>query len=201
MGRGEEALESIGAALDVVRALGDNAMLVSQAHRCTALLHLGRLDEAIEAADVAYAMVSRIPSIIWEKYRGLSAPAEVYLEALLRMRDRDEEMRRAVQVLWKRLDGVSRRMPVARPVALRLQGLMEIVDGNVRQGEKLLRKSIAATVRLALPIDEGIGEYELVRHIALSAGEKRAHAGRARAIFQRIGCDLYLRKLDLLEGA
>ena len=90
-------------------------------------------------------------------------------------------------------------MPLALPVALRLSGVQECLEGNVRRGEKLLRKSIAAAVRLALPIDEGIGEYELARHANLTAAEKLAHRERARAIFESIGCTLYLRKLN--EGA
>ena len=85
-------------------------------------------------------------------------------------------------------------MPVALPVSLRLQGLREIVGGNPRRGEKLLRKSIDAAVRLGLPLDEGIGEYELMRHT-------RVPSESARTIFQTIGCTLYLRKWNEFKGA
>jgi len=186
MDRCEEALESIAAAVKLVDALGDNAKLVSYAHRCHAFLHLGRIDEALDAADVTSAAVSKIASIIGEKYRGLSAPAEVYLEAWSRGID-VERMRRAADVLLRRLQTVSRRMPLALPVTLRLMGMKHNLEGNHRRGEKLLRKSVAAAVRLALPIDEGIGEYQL------------GHRDRARRIFEEIGCELYLRKMR--EGA
>ncbi|HEX6095680.1 MAG TPA: AAA family ATPase [Thermoanaerobaculia bacterium] len=182
-----EALEALDLALRLLPG-----QLVPHAHRCHALLHQGKLDEALEAADVTADMVAKIGSIIWEKYRGLSAPAEVYLEAL-RRRD-DEAMRRQVQTLLKRLEGVSRRILLALPVSLRLQGVLELVDGNPRRGEKLLRKSIAAAVRLGLPLDEGIGEYELMRHT-------RVPSERARTIFETIGCDLYLRKWNEFKGA
>jgi hypothetical protein len=197
MDRCEEALESIAAAINLVDALGDNAKLVSYAHRCHALLHLGRNDDALAAADVTYAAVSKIPSIIWEKYRGLSAPAEVYLECA----PEDPERMRAVDVLLRRLQAVSRRMPLALPVTLRLMGIRELIEGNGRNGERLLRKSVAAAARLALPIDEGIGEYELARRVAVDPAAKRAHRERARAIFQGIGCELYLRKSTEMEGA
>lgn len=196
MDRCEEALESIAAAVKLVDALGDNAKLVSYAHRCHALLHLGRNEDALAAADVTYAAVSKIPSIIWEKYRGLSAPAEVYLECA----PHDPERMRAVEILLRRLQTVSRRMPLALPVTLRLMGIKELVEGNSRRGEKLLRKSIAAAARLALPIDEGIGEYELARRVALDPAAKRARLERARAIFGEIGCELYLRKCGEMEG-
>jgi eukaryotic-like serine/threonine-protein kinase len=182
-----EALEALDVALELLPG-----QLVPYAHRCHALLHQGKLDEALQAADVTADMVGKIGSIIWEKYRGLSAPAEVYLEAL-RRRD-DDAMRRQVHALLERLEGVSRRIPLALPVLLRLQGVLEIVDGNPRRGEKLLRKSIAAAVRLELPIDEGIGEYELMRHT-------RVPSERARSIFATIGCDLYLRKWNEFKGA
>jgi len=196
MDRCEEALDSIAAAVKLVDALGDNAKLVSYAHRCHAFLHLGRFDDALAAADVTYAAVSKIPSIIWEKYRGLSAPAEVYLEAWSRgvVHASGVPLDRATDVLLRRLQTVARRMPLALPVTLRLMGIKQYLEGNEHRGEKLLRKSIAAAVRLALPIDEGIGEYELTRRIG-------AHRDRARAIFQQIGCDLYLRKLSEMEGA
>jgi len=204
MDRGEEALDSIAAALDLVAPLSDNAKLSSYAHRCHALLHLGRLDEAVEAADHTYAAVSKIPNIIWEKYRGLSAPAEVYLEAWER-EPRDpvgvDKMRRATDVLLRRLDLVSRRMPLCQPVTLRLMGMRACLDGNQKGGEKLLRKSIAAAVRLGLPIDEGIGEYELARRCTSGGAEQRAHVSRARAILEKTGCDLYLNKTSEVEGA
>ena len=105
-----------------------------------------------------------------------------------------EKMRRATDVLLRRLDLVSRRMPLSLPIALRLMGMRECLDGNPQRGEKLLRKSIAAAVRLGMPIDEGIGEYELARRAA-SVAEQRIHINRARAVLQRIGCEIYLDKI------
>jgi len=198
----DEAQESLALALKLLPA-SPKVTLVPNAHRCHALLHQGKLDAALEAADVTAAAVAKIGSIIWEKYRGLSAPAEVYLEAWLRVRNTDpaeiEPLRQAVNVLLRRLEVVSRRMPLALPVAQRLMGVQECLEGNVRRGEKLLRKSIASAARLSLPIEEGIGEYELARHAKLDPAEKKAHRERARAIFESIGCNLYLRKLS--EGA
>lgn len=197
MDRGEEGLQSINAALDVVAALGDSAKLSSYAHRCLALLHLGRLEEAMDAADVTYNAVAKIPAIIWEKYRGLSAPAEVYLDAWEKTTDPAviEKLRRNTDVLLRRLETASRRMPLSVPVTLRLLGMRERLDGNAKRGEKLLRKSIAAAVRLGMRIEEGIGEYELARHGAPS----RTQYQRARAVLQETGCALYLRKIG--EGA
>jgi eukaryotic-like serine/threonine-protein kinase len=198
MNRGAEALEGLGAALDLIAPYGDNAKLSSYALRCQALLHLGKLDEAVAAADVTSAAVSKIPAIIWEKYRGLSAPAEVYLEAWER-RQNDagvvDQMRKSTDVLLRRLELVSRRMPLALPVALRLMGVRECIEGNTKRGEKLLRKSIAAAVRLELPIDEGISTYELARRCA-SGAEQRTLRSHAREILSKAGCELYLEKLE-----
>jgi hypothetical protein len=86
---------------------------------------------------------------------------------------------------------VSRRMPLALPVTLRLMGVRECLEGNHRRGEKLLQKSIAAAVRLDMPIEEGIGEYELARW----SSDSRPHLERARAVLQNIGCALYLNRM------
>lgn len=196
MGRGDDAVESANAALKLLEGQNEHARVLSQAHRTSALLHANRLDEAIEAADVTYAMVSKISSIFWERYRCLSAPVEVYLEAWKRDPANGERMRRAGRVLLRRLQAVSRRMPFVVPIAQRLMGITECMEGNTRRGEKLLRDSIAAATRLQLPIDEGIGEYELVHHMPLVPVERYAHAERAREIFRSTGCDLYLMKID-----
>ncbi len=191
LNRSAEALDGLAAALELIAPYGDNAKLSSYALRCQALLHAGRLDDAIEAADVTSAAVAKIPAIIWEKYRGLSAPAEVYLEAWERGK---KDAGRATDILLRRLEVVSRRMPLALPVALRLSGMRECIDGNAKRGEKLLRKSIAAAVRLGLPIDEGIGTYELARRCATGA-EQQSLRSHARAILAKAGCELYLMKL------
>ena len=184
MGRLDEALASADAALKLLAGLPETVRLGSQAQRCHALLHMGNRDAALEAADVTADMVSRVVTIIWERYRALSVPAEVYLES---------SRTRAARPLLRRLQSISRRMPLALPVTLRLMGVMECLEGNRKRGEKLLRKSIAAAARLQLPIEEGIGEYELARR---TGGDFE----RARAIFTSIGCELYLRKISD-EGA
>jgi serine/threonine protein kinase/tetratricopeptide (TPR) repeat protein len=194
MGRLDEALASADAALKLLAGLPETVRLGSQAQCCHALLHQGNRDAALEAADVTADMVSRIVTIIWERYRALSVPAEVYLEHWTPARGR------VVRALLKRLHGVSRRMPLALPVTLRLSGVLECLEGNSRRGEKLLRKSIAAAARLQLPIEEGIGEYELARRSNLSIDDLNAHRERARVIFTAAGCELYLRKISD-EGA
>jgi eukaryotic-like serine/threonine-protein kinase len=202
MNRSGEALDGLRAALELIAPLSDNAKLSSYALRCQALLHMGHLEEAVEAADVTAAAVAKIPAIIWEKYRGLSAPAEVYLEAWERgVGDATivDRMRRASDVLLRRLEAVSRRMPLASPVALRLMGVRECLDGNSSRGAQLLRKSIATATRLGLPIEEGISAYEFARWCAYGP-ERRAQLSHARAILEKAGCELYVGRLDK-EGA
>jgi hypothetical protein len=191
MDRMKEALVSLTSAIALIEALGDNAKLSSYALRCQALLHAGRLEDAVEAADVTYAAVSKIPAIIWEKYRGLSAPAEVYLEACERSSDavEIERMSRAADVLLRRLEAVSRRMPLALPVAQRLLGTRAYVAGRASEGERLLRKSMASAIRLGTPVEEAISASELARRTA-----QHELAAHARGLLKRVGCELYFRK-------
>ena len=201
MGRLEEAMEGIAIASKLLEGQNDHlSEVICHAHEAVALLHMGNLAAASEAADGTYALASRTTPSMWEMFRGFAGPAEVYLEVWSRSRGRDplevERMRRAVKELVSRLRKLAMRAPIVGPVTQRLAGVAECLDGNLRRGEKLLRKSAAAAARLGLPIDEGIAQYELVRHTVLDPRERNVCRERARTIFRTIGCDLYLQKMS-----
>jgi eukaryotic-like serine/threonine-protein kinase len=201
MGRLEEALDCAHKAWALVEQHNDHlSQLISSALRTSALLHLDDLHAAAEAADATYSIALKPAFRMWELFRGFAHPAEVYLEVWSRVRNDDplevERMRRAVTVLLKHLREMARRAPIVVPVTLRLAGVTACLEGNIRRGEKLLRKSATEAKRLGLPLDEGIAEYELVRRTVLDPGERSERRAHARAIFRSIGCELYLRKMQ-----
>jgi hypothetical protein len=91
---------------------------------------------------------------------------------------------------------LSRRAPFAIPIALRLRGRFELLAGNRSQGEKLLRDSISAAARLALPIDEAMCAFDLAESPGIDPTDRGIHLERARRISLEIGCALYLRKCE-----
>lgn len=204
MDRIDEALECLGRARVLAGQAADRiTQLTTSALTAYGLLHGGKLDAAIEAADTTWAMAEEAESIMYEMFRGLSAPAEVYLAACSRVNclapAERKRLRRAAETSLRRLRALAKRMPLALPVSLRLTGVAASLDGNPRRGEKLLRRSMDAAERLALPIDEGVAAYELARVVA-DPGESSLYRERARAIFRTIGCSLYLKRMER-EGA
>lgn len=200
MGRLEESLEHLA----ITRRLLENGAdqlteVVFRAHEAHTLLHMGALERAAELADETYALASKTTPPLWEMFRGFYVPAEIYLEVWSRARHNDpleaERMRRAIKSLVRHLRALAFRAPIVLPSAYRIEGVAECLKGNLRRGEKLLRKSVAAAARLGLPIDEGLGEYELVRHTVLDPRERAVRRDRARTIFREIGADLYLQKM------
>jgi serine/threonine protein kinase len=170
--------------------------LILNAHEPLALLHLGRLDEAVAAADATRALMMKSKYSMWEMFRGYAAPIEVYLEACTRVEwaGRAEEMRAAIRTLLVGLRELSRRAPFAIPISLRLRGRFELLTGNHHRGEKLLRQSVAAAARLALPIDEAMGAFDLAGTPGIDPRERGILLDRVRRISRDIGCALYLRK-------
>jgi len=195
----DEALTCVDAGRVLLEGQDDfMTELILNAHEPLALLHLGRLSEAVSAADATSAMAMKSKYSMWEMFRGYAAPIEVYLEACTRSEwtSRGMEMRSAIRLLLSRLRELSRRAPFAIPIALRLRGRFELLAGNRRRGEELLRKSIAEAARLALPIDEAMGEFDLAALPDLSPNERAIHLSRSRRISRDIGFTLYLRKCE-----
>ena len=195
----DEALTCVEAGRKLLQGQDDYMTeLILNAHEPLALLHLGRLDQAVAAADATRALMMKSKYSMWEMFRGYAAPIEVYLEACTRIEwaARAAEMRSAIRPLLAGLRELSRRAPFAIPIALRLRGRFELLAGNHRRGEKLLRQSISAAARLVLPIDEAMGEFDFAGSPGIDPRDRGIHLDRARRISREIGCALYLRKCE-----
>ncbi len=201
LGKLDEALERLAVARKLLEGRNDQfAEIIAHAYSASAFLHANQLDAAVDAADTAYTLASASSPSLFESLRGFSIPAEVYLDVWARMRNSDpvevERMRRAVKTLVRTMRKYASRTPLVLPTALRIEGIAECLEGNLRRGASLLRKSAATAARLGLPLDEGIALYELTRHAVLDPRERAASRERAREIFASIGAELYLRKMS-----
>ncbi len=201
MGRLDDARKHLSRARLLLEGKDDPlTRVVLHAFSASTLLHQNELDAAVEEADNAYVALSKTRPPFFEMLRGFSVPAEVYLEVWARARHRDdlevERMRRAVRTLLRKLRGYTSRAPILLPTTLRIDGIAQCLGGSQRRGASLLRDSAAAASRLGLALDEGIALYELMRHTILDPRERASCRDRARAVFTKIGCELYLRKIN-----
>jgi serine/threonine protein kinase/tetratricopeptide (TPR) repeat protein len=191
MGETEEALEVQRTSIGLLSEEDRVSQMVAKGQLAYAYLYCGRLDEALAAADAAFEWLPRSGFLIWEMFRGLAGPAEVYLEQWRRGRE-PARMRANLRVLMPKLRALARRAPYLRSVSLRLSGMVAVHEGR---GDKLLRQAIDEASRAGLRVEEGIARYELLRHATLSAEERTAQVARARELFEATGCELYLQRL------
>ena len=201
----DDALAMLHEALRLLDGQNDTmSELIVRGQIVGVLRHLGRLEDAIAAADDTFGRVAAHGFVICHMMPALVAPAETYLEAWERARETDParvaHMRRAMKDVLRRLRSLARRAPLALPVSERIAGVTACLEGNIEKGRALLRKSIADASRLGRPVEEGIGLYELARWGALDDDEQRQTRVRARELFETTDCRLYLRKMDS-EGA
>ena len=195
MNRPREAVEAQRIGLEILGPDDRVSLCIARGQLASALLHAGDLDAALAAADEASEWLPRSGFLIWDMFRGIAGPAEVYLECWSRGREAGR-MRAQLGVLMPKLRSLARRAPYIRSVALRLDGMIACRDGNRARGEKLLRKAVEEAARAGLPVDEGIARYELARHVELSPRESLANKERARELFESTCCELYWRKLE-----
>jgi tetratricopeptide (TPR) repeat protein len=187
MDRAAEAVESQRIGLGILGPNDHVSLCIARGQLASALLYAGDLDAALAMADEAYEWLPRYGFLIWDMFRGIAGPAEVYLECWSRGRE-TARMRRHLGVLMPKLRSLARRAPYLRSVTLRLGGRIACLEGRRARGETLLRRAVEEAARAGLPVDEGIARYELARQ---TGGDP----GRARALFESTGCTLYLRRL------
>jgi tetratricopeptide (TPR) repeat protein len=198
-------LDEAQSALDVNRRLHELqpdhiGEVTAHAVRTSLYLLRGDLELATESADLTYAMTCASPIVMYEMFRGLVAPAEVYLEVWQRARDGNpilaKRMKKTVADLCSRLRKTAFIFPMVSPFAYRLAGVAACLDADPARGRRLLEKAVATAARLGMKVDEAKAELDLVRHADLDPRERAAHRERARTLFRNTGCALYLHMME-----
>jgi tetratricopeptide (TPR) repeat protein len=117
-----------------------------------AQLSLGRMDEALRAADAALALLQDGIPTAWHVTPGLAGTVEVYLAAC----EADE----ASHVLERRADQAcrllrrySRTTPISAPRAAFLAGRHALLRGNAERAHSLWRRAAGAALTLEMPWD------------------------------------------------
>jgi hypothetical protein len=204
LGRVAEAYEAATNSLELLDTkINRLDELIARGIRTSALLHWKGADAARDDADRTFTMANDDKLMLWEMFRCLAGPAEVYLDVWSRASSRGSmaDLDRRLRILLRGLRSISRRAPIVGPVTARLTGMTELRRGRVARGVALLRKSAAEAARLGVPVDEGVALFELGHCEAVDTSERAGALDRARAIFQATGCDLYLRKMNAGESS
>ena len=167
LGRLDEAQASLDAARRLNELQPDHlSELVAIGVQTEIHFQRGDLDRATEAADLAYALVSEAPMVLFELFRTYAASAEVYVALWQRARENNDtqEMdrrRKAVFAICAKLRRMALVFPAVWPTAYRLAGIARCLDGDSRRGRRLLEKAVATASRLGLPLDEAAAKHVL----------------------------------------
>jgi serine/threonine protein kinase/tetratricopeptide (TPR) repeat protein len=199
LGRPQEALAAATRSLELLDSkINRMDEVITRGVLTSALLHMNELDAARAEADRTFVMATEGKLMLWEMFRGLSGPAEVYLDLWSRCGDRRvlADLDARLKLILRGMRGIARRAPIVGPVTLRMTGLTELLRGHAGRGVKLLRTSAAEAARLGVPIDEGIALYELGRCEALGTEERSTLLERAGTIFRNTGCGLFAQKMS-----
>lgn len=154
-----------------------------------ALVQLGRFEEArrrlVEARDRLGSIV-----LLYHASTGYTHLADAALRLLEREQERglrDPELEAMASLFCRTLARFARSLPIGRPQALVLGGLLLHLRGRRSAAAKQWRLAIVEAKRRRMPRDEGVAHYELGRHLAESDPRRMEELGLAREIFERIG--------------
>jgi hypothetical protein len=95
-------------------------------------------------------------------------------------------------VKYSRLARVySSHLPLGKPTYARVYGLLEYLSGRPQQALRIWQEGLLSAEKLALPVEQGLLEFEIGRHLEGAAIDRAQHLKRAEAIFSRIGASYY----------
>lgn len=179
------------------------------AHGLLALAHWwnGEPDQARREAEVAAALIVRLPPVYVAAYQGYIGVAEVYLalwEAGRRPGGKEDPiLQQKARQVCAALRRFSRVFPIARPRALLCQGLVDSLSGRPARARRVWRDCLRAAIHLEMPFEEAMAHYEIGRHLQPDDPARHRHLTQSIEIFARLGAGCYLARAQstLAESA
>ncbi len=176
--RGENAvgLQMIDASSDgrsLVRRFEDlsdtTSLLITHGSRALAQYRLERYDDATETVIAACTLLPQAPLFRYDPLPGYVLTADVAARLWERASladDRDERrLAELATTAFRHLRGFSRFIPIARPHAAIVRGLLLWIRGRRRRARAEWERAIGLATRLRMPYDRGLAVLELVRHL------------------------------------
>ena len=172
-------------------------------HGIVAGAHLlvGDHEQANRVAETTLVHIEELRVVGFRFYRGCVATGDTFFALHQRAtapRPRAELARRARRIC-KKMHAYAGLHAVGRPQALRLQGLLDTIDGRPARAQRAFTESLAEAERLSMPLEQGLAHYELGRRLPAGDPARDSHLVDARAIFTRLGHRRWLGLLDQLR--
>jgi hypothetical protein len=159
----------------------------------------GEIHLALQAAEKGSAVSAGCEPISHYVLEGYGGLLEVYTglwEAGREFTDTGTDLAERCAPLCRSLWQFARMHPVGEPQAWLWTGRCAWLSGKSRRAGRCWRKALAAALRLGMPYDEGLTQYEIGRHARPDAPARREHLSRARDIFARLGAAYDLARVE-----
>lgn len=166
--------------------------LESLALMAMAALRAGDQEEALKLADDARqaAIESGSGSVFGFSYHWLLP--ELYAAVARARGGRDPQLIRRFEEARRLGTQFAWMCRVARPFSLVHRGRSFELAGKPSEARRAFRDSANAAARLEMPFDEALAHLAVAQSAGVSEPERRERAGKAVAIFDRLGCAWYL---------
>ena len=196
IGAAQEFLEAITAVPETDRYNGRTDIIWINGLHAIVQLRLGKPSSAFDSAVQVLEIIETQGGVANFIFEGYASIVEVFISLWEKeFADATEDGKRirrtalrACAALWK----FARVFVFGRPRAWLMQGLADWLSGRPRRAWHAWRRSLREAVRLGMPCEEGLAEYEIGRHLPASDETRHAHLGRACDIFARISADYHL---------
>jgi class 3 adenylate cyclase/tetratricopeptide (TPR) repeat protein len=206
MSQGERHVPFLSELEEFVQKAPNPAELIMAAGLLS-LVRLRRGESALALEWADRALVAMTEGVAqWYLTLPIAAVAEVYLSVCEASGESNrsvrKELRSKARGACRALRRLSFSIPIARPNALLANGLLQWLEGRHGRARSLWRQSTAAAERLGMRYEQGLGEFELGRHLGLGDPERGEHLERALTIFTALGAHHDVsRTRKLLEAA
>jgi tetratricopeptide (TPR) repeat protein len=123
-----------------------------------------------------YAGVAQVYLALWETASDIGGNADA------------TELKKLARLSHQAVKGCqqfARIFPVGTPRSFLVQGWLYWLSGRTNRAHQAWEKSLTAAVKLGMPYEQGLANYEIGRHSAGEVGE--SHRNRARTIFESLG--------------
>lgn len=194
-GRADDAINLIEAAIPLFKPGSTRTGYVKiYGTLCLAYLRAGRRDDAIQTTTPALDAVDKASPILVSMFDGYANTVECCLELWAQG---DESWAKPTRAALKKLRGLARPFPVARPRAALLTGRVLLINGNPRRAMRRWRRALDLGTRLDMPYEIARAQAEMGLLLRMRGKEHGATAllDEARSTFAHLGAQFDLERV------
>ena len=149
------------------------------------LLQKKEFDGAIQAAQQALAMTTKVRATFYAAYMGYAAPAEVFL-TLWENGDQSADNLERLRLALDTFGQYVRVFPIGTPRLQLQRGRYLWLKGKHGRARQAWNISLAHAQQLGMVYDQGLAHYEIARHLPEGQAARQAHSAQANQIFAEL---------------